>query len=298
MFQGVFTAIVTPFNENGRLDETGLRKNIQFQLANGVDGLVPLGSTGEASTLTPNEKERVIDIVLNEVSGRVPVIVGTGSNSTQTTIESTLQAKKMGAAGALIVTPYYNKPTQEGIYKHFISTADSVDLPIVIYNNPARAAQHISLPTLKRLAAHQNIVSIKDSSGSLLQMMDIYESVCHNKKNFTLLCGDDPLTFSCMAAGGHGVISVASNLVPAAIVSLVAALKSGDYDFARGIHYELLPLFRALFIETNPIPLKAAMHYHEMPAGPCRLPLCEMEEHNKTTLIAALENFSYTLRMA
>lgn len=289
MFQGVMTAIVTPFDEKGLLDEQGLRQNIHYQLSSGVDGLVPLGTTGEAPTLTAKEKIRVIEITLEEANGRVPVIVGTGSYSTQTTIESTLQAKNMGADGALIVTPYYNKPTQEGIYRHFIAVAEAADLPIIVYNHQGRTGQNTFVSTIQRLAAHPRIVGVKDSSGSIVQMMEVFEAVCMKRKDFSLLSGDDPLTLPCMAIGGHGIISVLCNLIPAPIIAMVKALRKGEYAYARDIHYRLQPLFRAAFIETNPIPLKAAMNYVGLPAGDCRLPLCEMLEENKATLIEALE---------
>lgn len=289
MFKGAMTAIITPFDASNRLDEEGLRQNIRFQLDNGINGIVALGTTGESPTLTAKEKARIIEITADEVDERVPVIIGTGSYSTDATIENTLQAKSMGAHAALIVTPYYNKPPQEGLYQHYARIADAVDLPILIYNNPTRTGQSISTSTIKRLAEHPRIVGIKDSSGSILQMMDIYESVCLQREDFSLLSGDDPLTFACMAIGGHGTISVLSNLLPSPLVTMVQALQQGQYDEARAIHYKLQPLIKALFSETNPMPLKAAMEHLGMAAGSCRAPLCEIQAETKEQLIKTLD---------
>lgn len=289
MFRGVMTAIATPFDQQYQVDEAGLRQNIRFQLAAGVNGIVPLGTTGESPTLTAKEKARIIEITLEEVNGRVPVVVGTGSYATQATIDNTLLAKSMGADGALIVTPYYNKPTQEGIFRHFDAVADAADLPIIIYNNQGRTAQNAVVSTIKRLAHHPRIVGVKDSSSSITQMMEIYETVCLERSDFSLLSGDDPLNLPCMLIGGHGVISVLTNLIPAPIVAMVEAIERGDYTLAREINYSMQPLFKALFIETNPTPLKAAMNFVGMAAGPCRLPLCELEAANHTVLINTLK---------
>lgn len=289
MFEGIMTAIVTPFDQAGQLDEAGLRQNIRFQLDCGIQGIVPLGTTGESPTLTAKEKLRVIEITLEEVDGRIPVIVGTGSNSTQISIEQTLQAKKMGANAALLITPYYNNPTAEGIFRHFTAIADAAEFPLILYNNPGRTGQNLSISLLRRLAIHPHIAGIKDSSGSLMHMMDIYESICLPRKDFALLCGDDPLLLPCLSIGGHGLISVASNLIPSPMLALFKALKSKNDEEALTLHYALLPLLKAFFIETNPIPIKNVMAYMGMAAGACRLPLCEMKEENKRQLAEVLK---------
>lgn len=295
MFPGVMTALITPFDEQCRLDEEGLRQNVKFQIMNKINGLVPLGTTGEAPTLTAKEKTRVIEITLEEADGQLPVFVGTGSYATQATIENTLQAKQMGATGALIVTPYYNKPTQEGIYRHFMCIAEAVEMPIIVYNNQARTGQNAFVSTLQRLACNPYIVGVKDSSGSILQMMDVYESICMQNKDFCLLSGDDPFTYPCMSVGGHGVISVVSNLLPGPIVAMVNAYLEGNHAKAMEMHYKLLPLFKAAFIETNPIPIKAAMQYACMPAGGCRLPLCEISDKSKVILENSIEQVNSRL---
>ena len=291
--QGTYTALVTPF-KNGVVDYEGFRKNIHFQLKEGINGLLVLGTTGETPTLTPQEKEELICITLKEVNGRVPVMVGAGSNSTEHTIAESKKAKEFGADMVLIVTPYYNKPTQEGIFRHFKAVTDNVDIPIVVYNIQGRTGMNIETATLKRIAELPTIIGVKEASGNVDQMGAVYQSIVaqqqitpqQNKhlQNFTLMSGDDALTLPCMSLGGQGVISVVSNLVPRPVVALVNAALEGDFAKAREIHYELLPLFKGAFIETNPIPIKAAMNMVGLAAGDYRLPMCEMQPENKEKL--------------
>lgn len=289
--KGVHTAIVTPMNASGELDENGLRANIRFQIKNEVDGIVALGTTGEAPTLSDQEKSRIMKICAEEINGKALYMVGTGSYATQQTIENTLKAEQHGADMALIVSPYYNKPTQEGIYRHFKAIADAVNTPIVVYNIAGRTGLNIQTDTLKRLADLPRIVGVKEASGNIIQMCDVIETLSRNRPDFSVMSGDDSLTLALMAMGGHGVISVLSNLVPASIKALVRHMEEGKYDQARTIHYELAPLFRAAFIETNPIPIKAAMDFCGMAAGGCRLPLCGLSEENAQKLKAVLKGF-------
>jgi len=267
--KGVFTAIVTPFDDDGKLDEEGLRYNLKHQLTHGVDGIVALGTTGESSTLTEQEKIRVIEISKEMTNGKIPLMVGTGNYSTQQTIHDTRRAEKLGADIALIVTPYYIKPTQKGILEHFRSVATSINIPIVIYNIPCRCGSNIEVSTMRCLAEIPNIVGVKEASGSLIQISEM---------------SDDAFTLPVLALGGQGIISVASNLIPKEMKALTNALFQGDYSTARKHHYHLFPLFRALFLETNPIPIKTAMKFCGMPAKLCRLPLCELRPENAIKL--------------
>ncbi len=286
MFEGVFTAIVTPFTEDGKLDEEALRKLVDFQIEKGITGLVPVGTTGESPTLSHDEHHRVIEIVIDQARGRVPVIAGTGSNCTEEAIRMTEKAKQAGATASLQVAPYYNKPTQEGFYKHFTAIADAVDIPIIVYNIPGRSGKNIENSTMLELAKHKNIVGVKEASGNINQMMDL---ILNKPDSFVVLSGDDNLTLPLMALGGKGVISVASNIVPDRMKEFVGAALNGDWDRARKLHYELLPLFRAIFIETNPIPIKAALAMKGMIKETYRLPMCKMSEDHKKTLRSVLE---------
>lgn len=274
--EGLYTVMVTPFNAQGKLDQEGLRRNLRHQIQHKVHGIVVLGTTGESPTLSSQEKQQVIEIALEEVKGKVPLWVGTGSYSTDRTIADTLQAQEMGADGALIITPYYNKPTQEGFYRHFEAICQATSIPICIYNNPSRTSQNLQTETLKRLAKFPSIIGVKESSGSITQITDVIEAFSKSHPNFRIVSGDDILTFPLMALGGHGILSVASNLIPGPMQNLVQAALAGDFAQARHWHYQLLPLFKAIFIETNPIPIKAAMQLCGMPAGSCRLPLCDL----------------------
>lgn len=288
--KGVYTAIITPFDGNGKLDEEGLRRNIRYQVSAGVDGIVALGTTGEAPTLSSHEKERVMVIAAEETRGKIGLIIGTGSYSTQQTIENTRLAHKLGADQALIVTPYYNKPTQEGIYRHFKAIAEATTLPIIVYNIQGRTGQNIQTETFKRIADIPTVVGVKESSGNIQQIGDVIEQIASNHKNFSVLSGDDPLTFLAMCLGGDGVISVISNLIPDQIKAMTNALEKKDYAKARELHYQWMPLCRGAFLETNPMPIKAAMQMCGMPAGSCRLPLCELLPENEQKLKRILNN--------
>ena len=254
-----------------------LRENVRFQIENGVHGLVPLGTTGESPTIKEEERKLIIKTVVDEVNGKIPVIVGTGTYSTEEAVRLSKEAQDLGANGLLVVAPYYNKPTQEGLYLHFKAISEAVDIPIIVYNIPGRTGVNVEVQTLVRLSQFNNIVAVKEASGNLAQVMDIIEAL---GDRITVLSGDDNLTLPIMALGGKGVISVISNLLPKPMVEFVEAALKGDFKKAKELHYHLLPLFKAAFIETNPIPIKTMMNLVGMKAGPCRLPLCNMQPHN------------------
>ena len=285
MYEGVFTALVTPFTEEGKIDEQALRRLVDFQIEEGIDGLVPVGTTGESPTLGAEETEAVIRITVEQARGRVPVIAGAGSNSTDKAIHLTAAAKKLGAAASLQVAPYYNKPTAEGFYRHFTAIAEAVDLPMVVYNIPGRTGKNIENSTMLRLAGHRNIVAVKEASGDVSQMMNL---IAQKPAAFAVLSGDDNLAFPLIALGGKGVISVASNLVPGRMKEMVSAALQGKWDKARELHYKLLPLFKAIFIETNPIPIKAALAMKGLMKEVYRLPMCPLAEENRKTLAGVL----------
>ncbi|KFO68506.1 dihydrodipicolinate synthase, partial [Smithella sp. SCADC] len=255
MFRGAITALVTPF-KNGQVDEEALRHLIEFQIANGVDGLVPCGTTGESPTLSHDEHDRVIEMTIDAAKKRVPVIAGTGSNSTAEALRLTRHAYEAGADGALIACPYYNKPTQEGLYQHFELIAKNVPIPIIPYNIPGRTGINMSPELIARLAKISNIVGIKEASGSIKQMSDVI-NLCG--KDFAVLSGDDIFTLPLMAIGGAGVISVVSNVAPADMAGLVDVFFAGDMAGAKDLHYKMSALMDALFIEVNPVPVKAAL---------------------------------------
>ena len=282
MFKGAMTAIVTPFTEKGSIDEEALRKLVEFQIKNRIDGLVPCGTTGESPTLDYDEHEKVIEIVIDAAKGKVPVIAGTGSNSAKEAIEMTRHAADAGASASLQVCPYYNKPTQEGLYRHFSAIANAVDIPIVIYNIQGRTGVNIETSTLARLAKeHSNIVGVKEASGNVSQIMEVINDL---PKGFDVLSGDDNLTLPLMALGGKGVISVASNIIPREMHDMCEFALKGNLEKARQIHYRLLPLFKGIFIETNPIPIKAALAMKGMIKEAYRLPMCEMKAENREKL--------------
>ncbi|MBA3815376.1 MAG: 4-hydroxy-tetrahydrodipicolinate synthase [Parachlamydiaceae bacterium] len=291
--KGVYTALITPFDKEGNLDEEGLRQLIRHQIDNQIDGVVLLGSTGESPTVTKEEQKRIILTGREETSNKTLFMIGTGSYSTAQTIENSVLAQKLGADCALVVTPYYNKPTQEGLYQHFKALAKAVDLPIVIYNPPHRTGQNLLTETLKRLLDIPTIIGIKESTGNITQMSEVVEVVREWRPEFNVLTGDDALTLSMMALGGCGVISVVSNLIPAKIKELYLAAANGDFALARDLHYRLMPLFKAAFIETNPIPIKAAMNLCGFPAGECRLPLCALSVENMSELQLTLSSNLY-----
>ena len=287
-FEGSLVAIVTPF-KNNKIDETKLKELIEFQIKNGTSGIVPCGTTGESPTLSVPEHERVIEITIQAVKGRVPVIAGTGANSTSEAIKLTQDAAKAGADASLQVSPYYNKPTQKGLYLHFKAVADSVSIPIILYNIQGRTAVNIEPDTIARLARDcKNIVGVKEASGSLDQMAKT-KALC--PKDFLLISGDDSLTLPLLGIGGVGVISVVANIVPADVVAMINAFKKGNVKEAQRIHYKLLPLVKAMFIETNPISVKTAMGLLKMIEVGLRLPLCEMSDENLAKLNKVLTSY-------
>ncbi len=254
--KGTYTAMVTPFTREEEVDYEGFRKNIRFQIKNGVDGILPLGTTGESPTLTHEEKQGIIKTSVEEAKGKIKIMVGTGSYSTKQTIENTREAKELGADMALVVTPYYNKPTQEGVYRHFKAVNDTVDIPVIVYNIEGRTGKNVETSTMKRLSKLRNIIGVKEASGNVNQMGDVLDVICSQKKDFYVMSGDDGLTLPLMALGGKGVISVVSNLVPGKVCEMVNAALEMDFEKARKLHFELLPLFKGAFIVTNPVPIK------------------------------------------
>ncbi|MCM8796439.1 MAG: 4-hydroxy-tetrahydrodipicolinate synthase [Candidatus Omnitrophica bacterium] len=288
MFKGSIVAIVTPF-KNGKVDEKGLRELIEFQIKNGTSGIVPCGTTGESATLSFEEHDRVIEITVEQVKKRVPVIAGTGSNATEEAMMLTKHAEKAGADASLQVVPYYNRPTQKGLYEHFKSIADSVSIPIILYNIASRTGVNIEPETIARLADDcKNIVAVKEASGSLDQMSRI-KQLCG--AGFDLLSGDDSLTLPILSIGGTGVISVVANIVPKEVASLVAEFEKGNLKKAQELHYRLLPLIKAMFIETNPIPIKTAMGLLGMCEPALRLPLTTMSAEKVEIIRKHLEDF-------
>ncbi len=287
--KGLYTAMITPFTSYGELDEEGLRQNIKLQVASGVDGLVVLGTTGEVPTLSDEERVRIISITVKEVKGKIPVIVGTGCYSTRETIANGRQAVSLGADALLVVTPYYNRPSQEGLYEHFKAVAENNELPIILYNVPGRTGVNLHVETVKRLASVPRIVGIKECSGQMSQVNAMMESVVRQHSHFTLLSGDDILTFPLMTLGAHGIISVVSNLIPQKMKQLVSLIEEGNYAAARELHYQLTPLFVGAAIETNPTPIKAAMQLRGMAAGGCRLPLASLLPENQQQLETVLQ---------
>jgi 4-hydroxy-tetrahydrodipicolinate synthase len=285
MFHGALTAIITPFRD-GAVDEAALRELIEWQIQSGIDGLVPCGSTGESATLSHAEHERVIKITIEQTRKRVPVVAGTGSNSTAEAIRLTASAREMGADGALLISPYYNKPTQDGIYKHYKMIAGSVDLPIFAYNIPGRTGSNIAPETFARLAEIKNIIGVKEASGSTEQTSDILRLT--NGK-FTVLSGDDALTVPLMAIGAKGVIATIGNAMPREIHELAAAGLAGDFERARQLHYKMLPLMRTLFLETNPICIKQALAFMGKCCNELRLPLVPMTPPAAEKLKAAMK---------
>ncbi len=285
MFSGSIVALVTPFKD-GAVDEAKIKELVEFHIENGTDGIVPCGTTGESPTLSHSEHERVIDVTLEAVAGRIPVIAGTGSNATSEALSLTKHAKKAGADGSLQITPYYNRPTQKGLYEHYMKLADSVDIPMIVYNVPSRTGTDILPETLAKLAEHENIVGIKDATGSLKRVSQVI-SMCG--EDFCVLSGDDVVTLPIMSVGGKGVISVVANIAPADVAAVCKAALEGNWKEARKLHYKILPLSIDLFIETNPIPVKTSMMLMGMLNGDMRLPLASMTEDNLATLKTTLK---------
>ena len=287
MFEGSFVALVTPFKDDESLDETKLKELIEFQIDGGIHGIVPCGTTGESPSLSEEEHDRVIELTVETVNGRVPVIAGTGSNSTTRTLRATEHAKAAGADAALIVTPYYNKPNQQGLYAHYMKVADSVDIPIIIYNVPGRCGTDILSDTVARLAEHPNIVGLKEATGELKRASEVV-SMCPD--DFVVLSGDDINTLPILSVGGKGVISVVANVDPADIAETCNAFKAGNIELARKLHYKTMQLAVDLFIETNPIPAKTALMLMGKLNGQLRLPLAPLTPANQETLRQTLED--------
>jgi 4-hydroxy-tetrahydrodipicolinate synthase len=287
-FHGSIVVLVTPFR-NGQVDEAKLRELVEFHVKHGTNGIVACGTTSEDPGLSHDEHERVVEVIVHTAAGRLPVIVGTGSNSTAHTIELTRHAERAGAQAALVVSPYYNKPTQEGLYRHFRAVAEATALPIFVYNIQSRTAVNVETDTLARLRRDcRNVVGVKEASGSLDQMSQV---VAACGPDFIMLSGDDSLTLPLMAVGGHGVISVIANIVPRDVAEMTHAALDDDWKRARDLHYRLFPLAKAAFLETNPIPIKEAMAMAGMIEPEFRLPMCRMGEANRERLRAVLTSY-------
>src|SRR6266496_2718079 len=286
-WSGIHIPIITPFKDDYSIDEDGLRRLVDYCIeAQKADGIVPCGTTGESPTLSHDEHHRVVEIVIEAARGRLHVIAGTGSNATSEAIDLTRHAKKAGATGALVVNPYYNRPTQEGLYRHFRAVAEAVDIPILVYNIAGRTAVNVETDTLARLVKDcPNIVGVKEASGSLDQMTQV---ILACGPDFSVLSGDDNITLPLMSVGGRGVISVVANIVPRETVEMTHAALAGDWKLARDLHLKLFPLSRAMFLETNPIPVKEAMGMMGMLKPEFRLPMCSMGAANRERLRAIL----------
>jgi len=287
MFSGSMTALITPFRD-GQIDAEALGRLIEFQIANGTSALVPCGSTGESATLTHQEHAEVVGLVVKLAKGRVPVIAGTGSNSTAEAIALTRAAKEAGASAALLISPYYNKPTQEGIYQHYKAIAEATGFPLIVYNIPARTGSKIEAPTIARLADLEPIVGLKESTGSLDEVQEVIR-LCGDR--IEVYSGDDALTLPIMAVGGVGVISVAANAIPKQSAEMARAALAGDWTTARRLHYDMLPFGRVLFLETNPIPIKAAMAMMGYCRDELRLPMLPMSEAPRARLRSVMQQF-------
>ena len=286
-FRGAYTALVTPMKESGEVDYDGFRRLVEFQISKGIDGIVPLGTTGENPTLDENEEDEIIEIAVKLAAGKVKVIVGAGSNDTRNMIKFTERALRLGADAALVVTPYYNKPNDDGLLRHF-EAASKVGIPVIVYNIASRTGRNIPASLMKEIAKLDNIAGVKESSGDIGQMCDIIKEIAIPRKDtperFWVLSGDDAFTLPLISIGGHGVISVISNLLPAKVKAMTRAALEGNFREAREYHYELLPFIKAAFIETNPIPIKQALSWAGLPAGPARLPLGKLSPSSEAFL--------------
>ena len=287
MFRGTFTALVTPFR-NGGIDFDALAGLVESQIKAGISGIIAVGTTGESPTLSHDERLGVIRKCVEVANGRCIVLAGTGSYSTRDTVEATKQAESLGVNGALVVAPYYNKPSQEGLYQHFKTIADATSLPIMLYNIPGRCGVDIVAGTVARLASCRNIVSIKEAGGSVDRVSELHGQL---PDSFTILSGDDSLTLPFMSVGALGVVSVVSNLLPAEVVALVTAYANGDAGLAEKLHRRLFPLFKDMFIEPNPVPIKTALSWKGLLSPEVRLPLCPMSQANQERLRKTLEAF-------
>ncbi|MBI3078305.1 MAG: 4-hydroxy-tetrahydrodipicolinate synthase [Deltaproteobacteria bacterium] len=287
MIRGAIVALVTPFRD-GKVDERALQALIEFQVANGTHAIVPCGTTGESATLSHEEHDRVIALTVEAVAGRIPVYAGTGSNSTAEAIRMTRHAEQVGANGALLVTPYYNKPTQEGLYQHYRAVAESTSLPLILYNVPGRTSVNMLPETVARLAQLKNVVAVKEASGSLAQATEIL-TLCG--EGFSVLSGDDPITLPILAVGGRGIVSVVSNIAPRDVSDLCNAWDAGDLKRARDLHLRMFPLAQAMFLETNPIPVKTALAMMGKITEEFRSPLCPMAAGTRAKLDKVLREY-------
>lgn len=292
-FRGAFTALITPMTESGEVDYEGFRRLIQFQMKEGIDGILPLGTTGENPTLDEDEEEVLIEIAVKEAKGKIPIIVGAGSNDSRYMVKYVERAKKMGADAALVVTPYYNKPNDDGLVRHF-EMAANVGIPIIVYNIASRTGRNIPTCLMKEIAKFENIAGVKESSGDINQMGDVIREIAipleKSGRKFFVLSGDDGFTLPLAAMGGDGVISVVANLFPAKIKALTKAAVEGNLETARNLHYELIPFLKAAFVETNPVPIKKALSLAGLPAGPARLPLGGLSPASEEVLKKALKD--------
>lgn len=291
-FEGTYVAMVTPFDKDGNIDEEGFRSNINYLIEKGVSGLVGAGTTGESATLSHPEHREIIEMLVDEVDGRVETIAGTGSNSTSEALELTQFAQDAGADAALVITPYYNKPQQHALIEHYRTLSDNSDIPIIAYNVPSRTGINMDVETIVEIAKIDNIDAVKEASGSVDKVSDIYRALTHEglEDDFNILSGEDSLTLPIMAVGGTGVISASANIDASRMVLMVDSILNDDYDRAFELHYEMLELIRALFIESNPVPVKTAMGLMGLPSGPLRQPLVPMKDENLEILKKALKD--------
>ena len=291
-FEGTYVAMVTPFTEDKQIDEEGFRSNINYLIDKGVTGLVGAGTTGESATISHEEHQRVIEILVDEVDGRVETIAGTGSNATSEALSLTKFAYDAGADAALLITPYYNKPQQHAMVDHYSYIANAVDIPLILYNVPSRTGVNMDVETIVELAKVDGIDAVKEASGSVDKVSDIYRALSHEglEDEFNILSGEDSLTLPLMAVGATGVISASANIDTRRMVLMVDSILNDDYTRAMELHYEMVELIRALFIESNPVPVKTAMNLMGLPSGPLRRPLVEMKEENLEVLKKALKD--------
>lgn len=294
-FEGTYVAMVTPFTQEGKIDEEGFRSNINYLIEKGVTGLVGAGTTGESATITHEEHQKVIEILVDEVNGRVETIAGTGSNSTEEALSLTKFSADAGADAALLITPYYNKPQQHALVDHYGTIAGQCDIPLIVYNVPSRTGSNIEVETAVELAKIDGVDAIKEASGSVDKVSDIYRALSLEglEDDFNILSGEDSLTLPIMAVGGTGVISASANIDARRMVLMVDSILNDDYTRAMELHYEMLDLIRALFVESNPVPVKTAMNLMGLPSGPLRKPLCEMKEENLEILKKALKDSEF-----
>lgn len=291
-FEGTYVAMVTPFTKDEEIDEEGFRSNINFLIDNGVNGLLAAGTTGESATLSHDEHKKVIEILIDEVDGRVETLAGAGSNSTKEAIDLVKFSEDAGADAALVITPYYNKPQQHGLIDHYQVISDASDIPIIAYNVPSRTGVNLDVDTIVELAKIDNVDAIKEASGSIDKISEIYKALSLEglEEDFNILSGEDGLTLPIMALGGTGVISASANVDPRRMVLMVDSMLNEDYQRAQELHYEMINLIKALFVESNPVPAKTAMRIIGLPSGPLRQPLAEMKEDNVEILKKALKD--------